>query len=362
MVTTLKDKMKTVSAPRRKRIETRASELVAEEMSLRELRHAYRLTQQHIAAFLGIGQEGVSRLEKRSDLLISTLCGYVEALGGQLRLVAEFPNRPPIFLTELTAMGQRSPAGGRAPMKGGEGRDEGVHLTASISDKARAWLHDPTRPKASCDVLRRWRMLLDDWTNDESMPILIRKSSMNRGSIYEHPSGLRVVPADNSPANWSLSAAIEGIVPTLEELSAGLRDGTIPIAFALKQKERPHAVFKGLLRHMENPPCLNRLGWKVCHIDSVVREQKRQSLKVRTAADLKKEMKRFLDPGNMFVVHLNRGGLTYGLGEQLDFIKVFREAREKAADRSGTDWCSRFIATDGLDIGGEIGVERVVPR
>lgn len=57
-----------------------------------------------MAQDLGIGQEGVSRLEQRSDLLISTLRGYVEALGGSLRLVAEFPNRPPVILHGLAAV------------------------------------------------------------------------------------------------------------------------------------------------------------------------------------------------------------------------------------------------------------------
>ena len=44
-----------------------------------------------IAQQLGINQENVSRIEKRSDLLLSTLSGYVEAMGGKLSLVVEFP-------------------------------------------------------------------------------------------------------------------------------------------------------------------------------------------------------------------------------------------------------------------------------
>jgi transcriptional regulator with XRE-family HTH domain len=73
-------------------------------MSLRDLRRAHRLTQERVAKTLGIGQDGVSRLEKRSDLMISTLRNYVEAMGGQLELVAEFPDRPPIVLRGLAAM------------------------------------------------------------------------------------------------------------------------------------------------------------------------------------------------------------------------------------------------------------------
>ncbi|MBM3512006.1 MAG: helix-turn-helix domain-containing protein [Alphaproteobacteria bacterium] len=104
MATSVKDKMKKMSATRRRRIEARASELIAEELSLRDLRHAHELTQQHLAEFLGVGQDGVSRLEKRSDLLLSTLRSYIEAMGGRLRLVAEFPDRPPVVLRGLAEM------------------------------------------------------------------------------------------------------------------------------------------------------------------------------------------------------------------------------------------------------------------
>jgi hypothetical protein len=51
----------------------RAAQLIAEEMTLRELRKARRLTQVRMARALGITQDGVSRLKKRSDLLLSTL-------------------------------------------------------------------------------------------------------------------------------------------------------------------------------------------------------------------------------------------------------------------------------------------------
>jgi DNA-binding XRE family transcriptional regulator len=94
MATALHDKMKSVGSKRRKKIEARAAELVSEEMALRELRKAHHRTQASMAKQLGISQDGVSRLEKRSDLLLSTLRNYVEAMGGDLRLVAEFPDQP----------------------------------------------------------------------------------------------------------------------------------------------------------------------------------------------------------------------------------------------------------------------------
>jgi len=104
MTVTMKEMMASLSTKERKAVEARAEELIAEEMTLRDLRNALELTQKTIAKSLGINQENLSRLERRSDLLLSTLSSYVEAMGGHLHLVAEFPDRPPVFLTGLAAL------------------------------------------------------------------------------------------------------------------------------------------------------------------------------------------------------------------------------------------------------------------
>src|ERR1700691_987299 len=101
MPITLRDKMKKLSPAQRKKVEARAAELIAEEMTLRELRHARKLTQVKMAKTLGVTQDSVSRLEKRSDLLLSTLRKTVEAMGGNLSLVAEFPDRAPVVLSGI---------------------------------------------------------------------------------------------------------------------------------------------------------------------------------------------------------------------------------------------------------------------
>ena len=98
---TLKQKMKGIGPARRKKVEARAATLIAEEMTLQELRQARKLTQVRIAKVLGISQDGVSRLEKRSDFLLSTLRKTVEAMGGNLSLVAEFPDREPVVLSGI---------------------------------------------------------------------------------------------------------------------------------------------------------------------------------------------------------------------------------------------------------------------
>ncbi|MGD0096124.1 MAG: helix-turn-helix transcriptional regulator [Terracidiphilus sp.] len=85
----------------RQSVEQRTAEMIAEELNLRELRRQRKLTQARLSKKLKIGQEGVSRIEKRADLYLSTLRSYIEGVGGKLSLIVQFPDRPPVMLAGL---------------------------------------------------------------------------------------------------------------------------------------------------------------------------------------------------------------------------------------------------------------------
>jgi len=104
-MTNLERVRKELSPARRKKVQVRSAQLIAEEMTLQELRRARKLTQVRMAQQLGIGQDGVSKLEKRADLMISTLRKTVEAMGGRLSLVAEFPDGNPVVLSGISEDG-----------------------------------------------------------------------------------------------------------------------------------------------------------------------------------------------------------------------------------------------------------------
>ena len=91
--------MASLSEEDRARVEERAAEL----RTLRALRLAVEQTQQQVAEKLGVRQDNVSHMEKRNDMLLSTLRRYVESLGGTLELVARFPDRPPMCISNLGA-------------------------------------------------------------------------------------------------------------------------------------------------------------------------------------------------------------------------------------------------------------------
>jgi DNA-binding transcriptional regulator YiaG len=85
---TLYDKL---PAERRRRIDAEANRQLA-ELPLQELRRARELSQQSLAEALGGAQSTVSKLESQADMYVSTLRRYIEAMGGELEIIARFPD------------------------------------------------------------------------------------------------------------------------------------------------------------------------------------------------------------------------------------------------------------------------------
>jgi transcriptional regulator with XRE-family HTH domain len=78
---------------RRQAIKKRATELIAEEATLRQLREARARSQEEVAKKLHIKQAAVSKLERRADMYLSTLRSFIEAMGGTLEIIARFPDQ-----------------------------------------------------------------------------------------------------------------------------------------------------------------------------------------------------------------------------------------------------------------------------
>ena len=70
----------------------RAADKMISEMGLAELRTAMDLTQEALADALDVKQASISKMERRSDMYISTLSKIIEAMGGELQIVAKMPN------------------------------------------------------------------------------------------------------------------------------------------------------------------------------------------------------------------------------------------------------------------------------
>jgi predicted transcriptional regulator len=84
------DLTKDFTPARHKRVEAKKAALRA-SMPLHELRQARTLTQKALSETLRVNQPAIAKMERRTDMYVSNLRSYIEAMGGQLKIVAEFP-------------------------------------------------------------------------------------------------------------------------------------------------------------------------------------------------------------------------------------------------------------------------------
>ncbi len=83
---------------------------LSREMDLAEMRRALKLSQEELAETLGVGQAAVAKLEKRADMYVSTLRRFIEAMGGELEIVARFPDRNVTIKNFRDLVGEREQA------------------------------------------------------------------------------------------------------------------------------------------------------------------------------------------------------------------------------------------------------------
>ena len=98
------DFIKSLPKKRQAEIAKRSAELIAEEASLREIRKARLRSQTKVAKLLKVNQAAVSKLERRTDMYVSTLRSYIEAMGGSLDIVAHFPGSPSVHISQFNEL------------------------------------------------------------------------------------------------------------------------------------------------------------------------------------------------------------------------------------------------------------------
>ena len=97
---------KDFSPERRARVDARKSEMLA-AMPLHELREARAMTQKAVGDVLKVNQPAIAKLERRADMYVSNLRAYIEAMGGRLNIVAEFPHGS-VVITNFSDAGEES--------------------------------------------------------------------------------------------------------------------------------------------------------------------------------------------------------------------------------------------------------------
>jgi hypothetical protein len=127
--------------------------------------------------------------------------------------------------------------------------------------------------------------------------------------------GRRLVPTDNSPAQWVFTLAHSGKCPTIDELAHLLEQDKVPVAMAMAKDEKSKALRVCPLGEYS----VNRRGWKLAHVEDVGFKSS-QVFESASEEVLRKHFISFLSPSNMFLVPAEWSGLA----EVEAFAKHFR--------------------------------------
>lgn len=194
-------------------------------------------------------------------------------------------------------------------------------LPANIGDLVkklgRLWAESEACPHIKKQTMTAWDKLIREWAEDNALPLLVRKSSLVRGSEIIHESGRSIIPTDNSPAQWACHLALRDIIPTRRQIHEYFLNDSIPVSFAHKKEEKEQRKYHCTIGQFT----INKDGWKLCHI-SAVGLKTRSPLQVIDIKDLKRAFCDLLSPSNYFVLPKDWGGL----GETPDFIEGFRNS------------------------------------
>lgn len=190
-----------------------------------------------------------------------------------------------------------------------------IHIDKTLQKKIRElgklWKMSDSNPRINADVLFKWEKLIHDWKNDKSLPLIIRKQNGIRGSEISHRSKRKIVIADNSFPQWVYYNILNGNTYSIKEIKDLLRKDEIPMSFAIKKIEKEKIKYKRTVGNY----CINKKGWKLCHIEPV-------GLKTKIAIEeidiheLENHFIKLANPRNMFLLPLEIGAL----GEIPEFI------------------------------------------
>lgn len=187
----------------------------------------------------------------------------------------------------------------------------GSDIRKMISEVGKKWKLSDSNPTHSSSTVSKWDELIKNWKDDSNMPLVVRKQSELRGYEIEHETGRRIILTDNSFSQWIMFNLLQDKVFSLQEIKQMLLKDEIPFSFAIKKKDREKIKYKRTIGTFS----INKLGWKLCHIDSV-------GLKTSTPIDkvpkstIENHFIKLASPSNMFLVPLEIGGI----GEINEFI------------------------------------------
>lgn len=195
-------------------------------------------------------------------------------------------------------------------------------FSSLLEAAGKQWAASNQRPRISSDMKKHWDSLVDAWAASQ-LPLVIRKSGELRGATVLHCTGRKLIIADNSPAQWAFSWAYAGHSYSLAQIEDMIQKDEVPFAFATKAAEKAHMAFKRTLLPSD---CVNRRGWKLCHIKEVGLRTKTK-LEDISIEILTEHFQNLLKPSNQFLIQLKLAGLGE-VKEIIEAVKTFEDKQQ----------------------------------
>lgn len=184
----------------------------------------------------------------------------------------------------------------------------GNEIRNKISEIGKLWRQSPHNRLIPKEVLQNWDKLIKEWSEDISLPLIVRKTTSKKGQVVSHPSGREIIIADNSPATWAYYNALQGKVFSISQIKQLFESDEIPVMFIATKSLKENAKYKKALGNMLS-------GWKICHIQPVGFNDKRP-IEELGIEEIKSHFKKYVNPNNMFILPKEIGYL----GEIKEFI------------------------------------------
>ena len=192
----------------------------------------------------------------------------------------------------------------------------GEEIREKIREIGVLWHTSEHNPSIDEQVLLNWDRVLQEWIQDDTMPLIVRKETNRKGQSFIHSCGREVIISDNTFAIWVYGRVMKGEVYTLPELKEMLYRNEIPMVFMKTNDVKEKAKYTKPLGPYSLPE------WKLCHIEPIGFNTNK-SIEDLDVDSIKEHFMKYANPNNMFVLPKEIGDL----GEISIFIDEQRRIR-----------------------------------
>lgn len=153
------------------------------------------------------------------------------------------------------------------------------------------------------EIIIAWQKVIDEWIDNDSIPLFVRKGSETRGTKIEF-GGRNIITTDNTPAHWIFkNLVLEGLSFSSQDILDLINSNNFPVSF-IRKKTEYETLLDGMVANSKTR--LNNAGWKLAHITGIAMKRGKNI----TLEDYKKHHTLFLSLSNMYLIDKDFSGLA----------------------------------------------------